>query len=198
MTTMTTTKPLVVLDVDGIFCYKRKDKSKVPSDGCIVIARKHYDIIVNPYIKDFVKKCTQKYDIGIFSSTKWFNIEPLLKHIFKNTKKYFKFIWCRDRTRLDPNYGKVDNVKKFDTIKMLKDIIEHPDINQDRDYGFHNIVLCDDSQIKTRYNPIQNILIVEPWIPGKPFDINSLLENIAEQFNILSNTEVTRCRCNSI
>ena len=127
----------------------------------------------------------------------------MLKNVFKNPKKYFEFIWCRDRTKLDPDYGKDPDIEKYDTIKMLKDIIDCPDINQDRNYGFHNIIICDDSRMKTRFNPAQNIVTISPWVPGQPFDIESLLKDINEQFNIIGaihDTKVTKrkYRSNSI
>ena len=62
---------LLVLDINGVLCYK---------------SNQHF--ILRPFLKDFLKECYSKYDIGFFSSTPKDNVYKILN--FMLTKEQFK------------------------------------------------------------------------------------------------------------
>jgi len=56
-------------------------------------------------------------------------------------KEKTKFFWYRDHTRYDPDYS----IKEYDTIKLIKDIVESPTVNYQRLFKIEDILLIDDS-----------------------------------------------------
>lgn len=169
-------KKLVVLDINGILCckyficsnknkYGEKDKTdrdviksliKLP---CLDLPK--FIVFLRPHVKEFLDFCFLNYDVGFFSSTTEKNAGEILSVLLSDVqKKKVKFFWYRDRTRLDPDYGKDSEIKNFDTVKLLDDIIESPMINYERKYNENNIFLLDDSEKKTRFNNSDNVIII--------------------------------------
>lgn len=170
-------KNLLILDINGLICCKVKPPYQENLTNNY-IARNHYRVYFRDNVKEFIKWCLENYNVGIWSSTNNYNVYPILKHVLdQDIIKKFLFIWCRDRTRLDLEYPN-NNIKKFDTIKDLKDIWSCPTINCEREYDSSNTLLIDDSYQKTRFNSSDNLLIVNSFDINNPnLDIISDIEN---------------------
>ena len=165
-------KPLIVIDVNGVLCEKvyvenlEKERDKILSETSFTtIILNKFVVYIRPNVHEFLEFCFANYDVGFFSSTTYQNANRILGQLLtKDQNMRAKFLWYRDRTRLDPDWKKEDKkTKKFDTIKMIQDVLECPAINEDRRYSVDNTILLDDSETKTRFNDPQNILVVKTF-----------------------------------
>ena len=100
---------LVILDMDGFLVYKKfisdtRDIKTSHEDGIITL--KAFDVTVRNYCVKFVEELLMSYEVAIWTSMQWYNVEEILKHLFgKKYKTKFAFIWNRDQVLLDPDYG---------------------------------------------------------------------------------------------
>ena len=178
METKSPSKRLIILDINGVLCHKYfvgklngKEISKLKDLPFEQITLRSFIVFVRPHAYKFLDFCFENFDVGFFSSTTYQNAWSILEKLLsKEQQKQVKFYWYRDRTRLDPEYPK-DGIENFDTVKKIKDILESPIVNRNRDYTNRNVVLIDDSEDKTRFNDKKNIYTI------KPFDISPYLES---------------------
>jgi len=166
-------KKLIILDISGILCGKESNFDVEHPDLKLIHITNYYRIFLRPGALQFVKRCLENYDVGIFSSTTYPNVKPVLNSLFGYIeRKKLKFIWCRDRCELDPDYKpnsgekneeNEEKINKYDTIKILKRIIDNPCINLNRKYNLDNILMFDDSIRKMRFNPKGSYSIIEEF-----------------------------------
>lgn len=117
-----------------------------------------------PYLDSFLDVLFANYDVAVYTSTEERNASLILEEIFtEQQRRMLKFVWYRDRTQLDPDYGVVKGVKSFDTIKDLALVILSPTINSNRIYSENNILIIDDSKSKLRFNLPDNCLVIPPF-----------------------------------
>lgn len=159
-------KPLLVLDINGLLCYKVKQPYMKPDDGNF-LDRKFYRVYRRPGVEEFLEWCLKNYDVAMWSSTTTYNAQPILKWLFplRGTLKPVKFSWYRDRTNLDPDYNIDNRVQNHDTVKNLVNIWSDPYVNDSRRYNKFNTLIVDDSVRKTRFNNEDNVLIVDKYSP---------------------------------
>lgn len=182
----TNTLKLLVLDINGVLCHKiYKPDDTLDSKKYNPIDLNKHNLYLRPGVKTFLNKVFSLDDleVAIFSSTTYPNVDLILKQLITTKqRKKLKFLWCRDRCSLDPEYDTRDDIKKFDTIKRIEIIIESPYINAKREYNKDNILFIDDSALKMRYNPKNSYYIVAPYDPQSVSKNNifesSLLERI--------------------
>lgn len=163
------TKKLLALDINGILCYKHfiKDKSPINNvSNSEELAVGGFVVFLRPHARHFLSFCFDNYDIGFYSSTTRKNAQPILDVLLTDDqKKKVKFYWYRDRTRLDPDWKKKPDIKQYDTVKLIQDILDCPTINESRNYNAENVFLIDDSMKKTRFNDPKNVFIVKTFNP---------------------------------
>lgn len=165
-------KPLLILDVNGLLCYKlykpNYDEKNPPCDNYDKIKINNFYVYLRPDIKSFLSRCFVIGDVGFWSSTTRFNAEPLLDYILTDSQKdKVIFRWYRDHTRFNPLFGKDPEIKVSDTIKDLNDIWSNPVVNRDRKYNQQNTILCDDDPKKVSVNEDKNIILAETFDPWK-------------------------------
>lgn len=173
---------LLLLDINGLFCYKIPKNKAVESVSLEIIELNSYKVIMRPGYREFFDFCYDHYTVGFFTSTNQWNVDIILNKVLNRKQmKNTAFKWYRDRTRFDP-----DSENSYDTIKKLEDVFDNPVINKERKYHSGNTVLIDDSETKTRFNDPKNILICEPFI-GKEDDriLFELMELLPEKFKEL-------------
>jgi len=159
---------LVVLDISGVLCCKDNGKNTKFGDGLTKISCSNYDVYLRPYAKEFVKWCLDNYDVGIYSSTTYTNVNNIISKIFTSEqRKELKFLWCRDRCELDLDYGKDNSITEYSTVKNLNNIVVNPMINKDRKYTLKDILAIDDSGEKLRFNDKSNYMLI-PSFELKP------------------------------
>jgi hypothetical protein len=135
---------LIILDINGVLGYKKEG-----------------DFIFRDHVKEFLEFCYSYGDVGFFSSTtKKIGYKILEKILTFDQFKKTKFFWYRDHVKNDPDYLINNNINKYDTIKLLDDVISSSSINYERIYGYHNTIIIDDSWNKLRFNNSENCIIV--------------------------------------
>lgn len=179
------TKPLILLDVNGLLCLKIK-----PNDPRYITTEKlsfppYYDVIARPGIKELLAKLAEKYTLGIYSSTTYKNINEILGLLYGKDKRPFLFIADRELTKNDPDYGTDPTINEYDTIKVLSQIWENPTRNYKRIWNSSNTLLIDHELKKLRFNAEQNILIVDEFNPQteSPADLEKLIQMIDEKIS---------------
>lgn len=186
---MDATKPkdLLILDMNGLVCYKEKppyNNSELPQD---FLERNSYRVYKRPGADMFLRYCLKKYNVAIWSSTTQYNVKPILNWIFKPKQlRKLAFIWYRNQTKLDPDYGKSEypSITEYDTVKNLADVWSNPYFNRLRKYGKTNTLIVDDSSNKVRFNPKNNVLVVESYKGFSNTINNKKCEDIMEYEDI--------------
>ena len=152
-------KKLVVLDLDGVL-FTRNINNNINNNINYDFKIKNTYYILNDGASDFINYCLDNYEVGIFTSITPSNTKIIISKIFTyGRKNKLKFIYDRSHTKLDPDYEKLDNIKKFDTVKYLTDVINNPIINTNRTYNLDNTIIIDDTYMKVRFNPVNSICI---------------------------------------
>jgi hypothetical protein len=193
-------RKLLILDVSGVLCHKQIDDKGIDpiflknlstggsnNEKLEVLRVKGYNIILRPYLREFLEFCYASYDVAFLSSTTYSNCTAILDRIL--TVKQHKdtvFKWFRDHTHYDPSFGTDSKIKPYDTVKYLSDVWNNPVINADRLYSPDNTIICDDSEGKMRYNPKENTITVVPF-DGNPNDtvLLELIKDIPSRFDVL-------------
>ena len=222
------TKSLLILDVNGVFCYRHKGdniekdtKLDVSWDeyreqmkeyrtrlfggqpeSSLKTSRQEYDFEMSPhFIKgnvvffrpgclSFLKWCIRKYKVGIFTSMIEKNCKPILEYLSKKVHINPLFIWCRDRTKLDPDYITSDKshqeITSYDTIKALEDILQSPIINRYRNFHDGNTLMIDDSPRKMKCNHEKNYIIIDSFdSPSLKYKFNESSEKLITQVDTI-------------
>nr|QBK90310.1 MAG: ctd-like (NLI interacting factor-like) phosphatase [Pithovirus LCPAC102] len=171
---MRNSKQLIILDLDGLLfirknkftAYNQKGESNNPDTNIKseynTFEHKKHLYVLRPGYDDFIDYCLSNYDVGIFSSITEKNITCIIDNVFWDKKDKLKFILHRKYTKLDPDYGKNKNIKSFDTVKYISDIISNPILNEKRIYTMRNTIIVDDTYRKVRFNPRNNICVYQP------------------------------------
>lgn len=149
---------LLLLDLDGLFFVRTSDKRTDTSDYKSFVHKK-YKYIIYPGALEFLDRCAELYDIAIYSSITDNNIFHIIDKLFYNRKHKIKFVLDRKYTKLDPGYELINNIKAFDTIKSISDIVSNPIINVNRTYKLNDTIIVDDSYNKVRFNNHDNVII---------------------------------------
>lgn len=76
-------------------------------------------------------------------------------------------------------------IKQHSTVKRLSSVLESPSVNEKRIYSWRNILICDDSAEKLRFNPKLNCLIVPSFVGGDDTVLENLFDQIQHQFEII-------------
>lgn len=170
------TDVLILLDINGILGYKSEDEVLGRDD----VKCGNYFFCFYTGVKEFIQNLREKYTVGIFSSTRYFNVSTILGVIDPNFKKNFTPLMDRSMTSFDPDYDIDDRIKEFDTVKYLKTFWENPVHNADRKWSENNTIIIDDSIMKVRFNDDRNILIITEFV-----DYETLLQQIEEKVSLL-------------
>lgn len=148
-------KTLVILDLNGLLidrCYNLNEHCF--DDNRIVF--KNFCMWVRPGTEHFINMLLEHFDVGIWSSCNNYNIQNIVKYIFKNKHHRLKFIWgCNTRNK--------------NKIKNLNKVWEHfPEYNKNNTY------IIDNDFYKIKNNPRECICHVETWTKDKndPFTLN--------------------------
>lgn len=166
---------LLILDINGVLCHNVNKEGREPIfEGSEIIETPRYLSVVRPGCYNFLDHCYQNYNVGFFSSTTYSNAGPILDAILnQDQKKATIFRWFRDRTRLDPDYGK-EGITHFDTVKIIQDVLDCPIVNPRRIYNIKRTLIVDDDLKKLRFNCKENNVLMKKYQGEK--DDNELIE----------------------
>ncbi|KAE8652437.1 uncharacterized protein LOC101219396 [Cucumis sativus] len=145
-------KKLLILDVNGLLV----DFVPYFPDGYtpdFVISRKA--VFKRPFCDDFLQFCFERFEVGIWSSRTWRNLNMLVKFLMRDSRH--KLLFCWDQSHCTPTrFNTLENNKKPLVLKELKKIWENLEPNLPWKKGeFHesNTLLLDDSPYKALRNP---------------------------------------------
>lgn len=148
-------RPLLLLDYNKLILWK---------EGKDVDGKYTYGFVPRPHVQEFFKEIKQFCDVAIFSSTVFKNIREGLAAIHLEEAN-FKFIWARDRCELPRHLHLLTgNNARLATVKHLKRIWNAPYINGESRYSHFNTLICDDEICKVDVNPVDNYLIIKPFM----------------------------------
>lgn len=190
-------KKLVILDINGCLAYKHKKSKKIKlidlnEQGYTIIKCRSYCLVARPGINNFVKKLQESYNVALYSSTTFRNLEELINTVFDDdVRNSFRFIWTRNQTRLDDNFRKpgFEHVMPFDTVKPLDYVIGDPIVNSKREFSLANTLIIDNDERKLSPNPQENSMIWKEYVPVNPEEDAETLDDyrslIESRFKIL-------------
>ncbi|RKF79195.1 putative FCP1 homology domain-containing protein [Golovinomyces cichoracearum] len=167
------TKPqylLVVLDLNGTLLYRSHGQSNAP----LIISR--------PYSYEFLKQCTEKFRVVIWSSARPANVRKMCRLILPpEIRKKIVAIWARDKFDLsDEDYNlrvvcfkRLTKLWSDNTVSM-----SHPEYLRGARWDQSNTILVDDSSEKARTEPFN--LIQVPEFLGDPHEPGRILGKVFE------------------
>ena len=146
-------KKLVVLDINGLLCYKKlndSDEKINDEDKYEHVVCDKMILYLRQGIREFISKLTEVADIALWTSGSYYNFSKLAP-LF-NIK--FKFVWYRNMVEL---------VKpgEIETVKRVKRILRSPDINWSGCYNEDNVIVVDNDIKKVGMN--KNYVIVDTY-----------------------------------
>ncbi|KAG7021557.1 hypothetical protein SDJN02_15282, partial [Cucurbita argyrosperma subsp. argyrosperma] len=165
-------KKLLILDVNGLLV----DFVPYFPDGYtpdIVISSKA--VFKRPFCDDFLQFCFERFEVGIWSSRTWKNLNTLVKFIMKDSRH--KLLFCWDQSHCTTTrFTTLENDRKPLVLKELKKIWESLEPNlpwKKGEYNASNTLLLDDTPYKALRNPA-NTAVFPPTYRYKDSDDTSL------------------------
>ncbi|XP_023001699.1 uncharacterized protein LOC111495745 isoform X2 [Cucurbita maxima] len=165
-------KKLLILDVNGLLV----DFVPYFPDGYtpdIVISSKA--VFKRPFCDDFLQFCFERFEVGIWSSRTWKNLNTLVKFIMRDSRH--KLLFCWDQSHCTTTrFTTIENDRKPLVLKELKKIWESLEPNlpwKKGEYNASNTLLLDDTPYKALRNPA-NTAVFPPTYRYKDSDDTSL------------------------
>ncbi|XP_010937645.1 uncharacterized protein [Elaeis guineensis] len=157
-----TNKKLLVLDLNGLLAdvspdYRNIHKAHKRVGGKAVFKR--------PFCDDFLKFCFEKFDIGVWSSRKKYNVDALVDFLMGNLKHNLLFSWDESKCTYT-GFKTIENKHKPLVLKELKKLWdkEEHDLPWDKgQYSPSNTLLVDDSPYKALCNPPYTAIFPLPY-----------------------------------
>ncbi|KAM3217698.1 hypothetical protein P3L10_027141 [Capsicum annuum] len=110
----------------------------------------NFQMFKRPYCDQFMKFCLERFEVGLWSSSKDRNIEPVLDNILVGLRRKLVFVWDQDNC-IDSGFSTVEKKNKPIFLKQLKKIWEN------NSYGGRfsksNTLLIDDEPHVALLNP---------------------------------------------
>ena len=156
------TSLFVILDVNGLLMEraKNKDADKIrAARGQRNPWRRYksgHQVWLRPHLKFFLQNVMNRHSVGMWTSGKRTNMEPLLKEVSdflqlsKPIPDELSFTWCREKCDPDPTNGSYASVKNLNKVWLAS--------LAPRD----RTLILDDTFTKVRFEP-NSALIVPPY-----------------------------------
>ncbi|XP_074582906.1 uncharacterized protein LOC141839135 isoform X1 [Curcuma longa] len=145
-------KTLIVLDLNGLladinrgYCNAHTAHKRVGGKS----------VFKRPFCDDFLKFCFERFSVGVWSSRRRYNMDPVVDYLMGDLKHKLLFCWdqskCTDTGRVT-----IDNIHKPLLLKELSKLWnkDEPDLPWEKgEYSASNTLLIDDSPYKAICNP---------------------------------------------
>ncbi|KAG6517916.1 hypothetical protein ZIOFF_021315 [Zingiber officinale] len=162
-------KKLIVLDLNGLLAdinqdYRNAHKAHSKVGGKLVFKR--------PFCDDFLKFCFERFNVGVWSSRRRYNVDSVVEYLMGDLKNKLLFCWVRDLITLDQSKCTdtgcvtIDNIHKPLLLKELNKLWdkEDPDLPWEKgEYSASNTLLIDDSPYKALCNPPHTAIFPDPY-----------------------------------
>lgn len=156
-------RKLIILDMNGLFTHRVYNKlnkngsnivdiNKLPKGGAQIW---NFLVWIRPGSKKFIRFLLKHYDIAVWSSMSKWNVDQLVKYVFKNKVDNLKFVWAQSKCK---SITHPTNKKKPLFLKNLSEVWkEFPE------YDINTTILVDDSNLKAKENPEGTLYKVDEW-----------------------------------
>jgi len=126
-------KPCIILDLNGV-----------------LIQRNYYKktFKIRPHANYFIYFLLKHFQVAIWTSARLYNVNSIIKHLFRENYSKLKFIYDQDKS------DKSENCFTKDINKVFK---EFGELNE------KNTVIIEDSILKIALNPISTYFIIKSW-----------------------------------
>lgn len=179
---------LVVLDMNGVLLHREfkfglDEPGKDPRiKGMISSATTElgkFYVWDRPGMRDFIAYCLDHFDVAVWSSARQQNVDLLVQHVFGDRRKELVFEWDQTQCRIvsrpqevvkeldghpNPNYVRVHIPPSANDVTFQKPIAHILREFRGR-WGFHDIMMIDDSIAKMAPNPEESFVIAPAWTP---------------------------------
>ncbi|KAK8941348.1 hypothetical protein KSP39_PZI010384 [Platanthera zijinensis] len=155
-------KKLLVLDLNGLLCDIVNDYT-APYRGEKRIGGK--PIFKRPFCDDFLKFCFEKFDIGIWSSRRKYNVDSVLEYLMVEFKHKLLFCWDQSKCTYTGVRTLVNHHKPL-VLKELKKLWDKEESDlpwQKGEFSPSNTLLLDDSPYKALFNPPHTAIFPYPY-----------------------------------
>lgn len=136
---------LLVLDVNGLLCDRRRD----PVPGLKADAKCGPAYVYDrPHAAEFLKWALQRFRVGVWSSARSYNLEPLVAHVFGPAlRRHLRFAWAQEKCTSDGVVAARNGSTKPKFFKELR-------LLASAGHGtLGDILLVDDDPYKAERNP---------------------------------------------
>jgi len=156
-------KKLLVLDVNGLLLHRmfNADPESLPCAPDKVVGE--FTIFLRPNVRDFIRWCSERFVIVIWSTAQKQNVVPLVDMIFSDTTAPLIIL---DQSHCTDTGLKHSKKPKPLWVKLLDTVWEHPDIRALGKFGPENTLLLDDTPCKAAWNPPHTAVHPREWKPG--------------------------------
>ncbi|GMN39336.1 hypothetical protein TIFTF001_008575 [Ficus carica] len=160
-------KKLIVLGLGGLLCQRiyRNNTSEIPRSRRPDAAYGNNLVFLRPHCKDFIKFCLKRFEVGIWSSAKEYNVDSTLECIMKGLKSKLLFAWGQEKCT-DTGFGSLEKKDKPLFLKELKKVWQNNNALLPRckgQFGPLNTLQMDDKPYKALLNPVHNAIFPYPY-----------------------------------
>ncbi|CAN0876949.1 hypothetical protein LINGRAHAP2_LOCUS11585 [Linum grandiflorum] len=187
-----TAKKLLILDINGLLV-DIIPKSECPSSPQPDLNVSQKSVFRRPYCSDFLRFCFDNFAVGVWSSRTWYNLERVVKFLFRDSESNLLFCWDRSNCT-ETGVSTIDNPNKPLVLKELRRLW------RDRKalpwkkgvFDASNTLLLDDSPYKALRNPVHTAIFphsykctdAEDSALGPEGELRKYLERLLDARNV--------------
>ncbi|CAN0863598.1 Uncharacterized FCP1 homology domain-containing protein C1271.03c [Linum grandiflorum] len=168
-------KKLLVIPVGGFLCHRvfkyRKTRVRIPGNRTPDSSSGTFNVYKRPHVEDFIKFCLERFQVGIWSSSKEENMDDALACLIgHDLQQKLLFAWDQDEcTRT--SFQCLDNKFKPIFLKELHDVFESEMLKSAKQsYSASNTILIESDPYKALVNPPNTAIFLEEYTADKVSD----------------------------
>ncbi|KAJ6843290.1 uncharacterized protein M6B38_297225 [Iris pallida] len=155
-------KKLLVLDLNGLLADIITDSHNAHKTQNKISGKA---IFKRPFCDEFINFCFEKFDVGVWSSRKRYNVDCVVDFLLGDSKHKLLFCWDQSKCTYT-GFNTLENRYKPLVLKELKKLWnkEGSDLPWEKgDYSPSNTLLVDDSPYKALCNPKHTAIFPQPF-----------------------------------
>ncbi|KAI8563157.1 hypothetical protein RHMOL_Rhmol03G0090900 [Rhododendron molle] len=190
-------KKLLVLGLGGVLVHRLHRRDQKTNAQCYRrpdgIAE-NFLVFNRPFCNEFLKFCLERFDVGIWSSAREWNMNDGLSTINRGLKDKLLFVWDQKKCS-DSGFKSLERKDKPIFLKELKKLWEDPAQPWRRgQYSSSNTLLIDDDPYKALLNPPNTAVFPESYkfdmendaVLGSKGELRLFLDGLAEAADVPS------------
>ncbi|KAF8396469.1 hypothetical protein HHK36_018092 [Tetracentron sinense] len=150
-------KKLLVLNMGGLLLHRvhRSNKASIKKSRKCDLISGNFQVFKRPFCDDFVKFCFEKFEVGLWSSAMWWNVDNVLKFAIGTLRPKLLFTWDQGECT-ETGFKALENREKPIFLKELKKLWDKDKFSlpwPKGRYSSSNTLLIDDTPNKSLLNP---------------------------------------------